>query len=748
MVRAADSTGGPRPTVQNSPAQAASQQPGRTESIIAAGLTEATPPAATTPAKPSTPADSRSALPETITVKKGDSLSMIAARNQVSLEQLKAHNPELFLDGPDKSGKKRAVDGRLIYPGDTVKLRAPDAKPIDPARTTTASNKVVKAAKDYIDTASILAPDAAGGKGKEVSQRVVDSARKMLALIPASDPDRKTYEHKVEKILGEFLAQYPTTAPDVQRRFTDASNSFNLALRAYQDAKKVANVLPTEDIHAFQRDTAQRALDAFTEAHAAVRALPEGQDRVQAQEQLEMMEYALSQMSVPDDQVQAAKEKRTVLPADMPITDTSGPEEVAYNAPLRGAEGIIAAADVMAGGETGTQQAIGALPGAPAATPPATPAPVANAPVAQPIAQPPAGTQQPIGTIGQAQPAAYPPGYNPAVQPMPGYPVPGQPVAGYPVPGQPVAGYPVPGQPYVMGPNGQPMYPAGYAPAVQMPAAQPTGPRQYVPGPGEMAMFQAEDVKPTTPNYGNGGIERPNPTNGNNGTNGTNGNNGTNGTNGTNGNNGTNGTDGTNTDGRPQKDPNDPKVQQIWQYLKTGDHKAVRDLINNFDLFYASLPEQKALMIKILLDGRTNGEDQAAIASVVDMARQQGESDKMMPELDRLLGGAGQGIARMFEDLKKGARQQVLQALFGDPPRDVTFNPTYYTNLVASLDKKDIQYLCETLGTTPGSAWLNRIPNQAKQGMIDKLKSWWPFSGGLKRLREALASSMATTPAA
>ncbi|HEY9857826.1 MAG TPA: hypothetical protein V6D05_18920, partial [Stenomitos sp.] len=231
---------------------------------------------------------------------------------------------------------------------------------------------------------------------------------------------------------------------------------------------------------------------------------------------------------------------------------------------------------------------------------------------------------------------------------------------------------------------------------------------------------------------------------GTNGANGSNGSTGTNGANGSNGTNGTNGTDGTNTD-RPQKDPNDPKVQQIWQYLKTADHKAVRDLINNFDLFYASLPEQKALMIKILLDGSTSGDDQTAIASVVDMARQQGESDKMMPELDRLLGGAGKGIARMFEDLKKGPRQSVLQALFGDPPRGVSFNPSYYNGLVAALDKKDIEYLCQTLGTTPGSDWLNRIPNTAKQGMMDKLKSWWPFSSGLKRLREAIAASMATT---
>ncbi|HEY9854123.1 MAG TPA: LysM peptidoglycan-binding domain-containing protein, partial [Stenomitos sp.] len=530
MVRAADSTGGARPPVQTSPAQAA---PTRPESIIAAGLGE-TP--AAQPATPKPTTDTRSALPETVTVKKGDSLSVIAARNQVSLEQIKAHNPELFQDGTDASGKKRATDGRLIYPGDTIKLRAPDAKPIDPARTTTASNKVVLAAKEYIDNATILAPEAAGGKGKEVSQRVVDSARKMLALIPESDTDRKTYERKVDQIFANYLAQYPSTAPNEQQHFQDASNSFNSALRAYQDSKKVAKQLPAEDVRAFQIDCMQRALDAFTEANSSVRSMPEGNDQTDAKQQLDMMEYALNQMGVPDTLIQSAKEKRTAVPLDLPNTDTSGAEEVALNTQPRGAEAILSGVEVAAGGETGTQQAIGALPGT-ATTPTIDQATIQ--PTAQPAA---AGTPQPIGTIGQ-QPGTAPAGYAPAVQPMPGYPVDpngqplypvganGQPL--YPVGpngqpmvpvgpnGQPI--YPVGpnGQPMVpVGPNGQPMYPAGYAPAVQMPAAQPTGPRQYVPGPGEMAMFQAEDVKPTSGNYGNGGIERPNSNTGANGSNG------------------------------------------------------------------------------------------------------------------------------------------------------------------------------------------------------------------------------------
>lgn len=717
MVRAADSTGGSRPAVQTTPAQAPARRP---ESIIAAGLSDASPAASPKPA-----GDTRTALPETVTVKQGDSLSVIAARHHVSLEQIKAHNPELFQDGPDKAGKKRATDGRLIYPGETIKLRAADAKPVDPARTTTASNKVVKAAKDYIDNASILGPEAAGGKGKEVSQRVVDSARKMLTLIPDSDPDRKTYERKVDRIFADFLAQYPSQAPTEQRRLQDASNSFNTALRSYQDSKKVEGQLPAADVRAFQIDTMQRALDAFTEANAALKTLPEGADKVEAQQQLDMMAYALGQMGVPDDLIEGAKTQHVPVPADLPDTDTSGPQEVALNttAPTP-VESILGSSGVEAGGETGTQQTVGALPtGADQAT-------VAGSPTSAP-----AGTPQPIGAVGQA-PGAYAPAVQPVPgQPLPGYPVPGQPVAGYPAPGQPVAGYPV--QPYAIGPNGQPLYPAGYAPAVQMPA-QPAGPRQYVPGPGEMAMFQAEDVKPITPNYGNGGIEHGTSPTGANGANGADGANGTN---------GTNGADGTNTD-RPQKDPNDPKVKQIWEYLKRADHKAVRDLVGNFDLFYASLPEQKALMIKILLDGRTSGDDQAAMASIVDMARQQGESDKMMAELDRLMGGTGKGLSRMFEDLKKGARQQVLSALFGDPPRGTSFSPTFYNNLVAGLDKKDIEFLCENLGTTPGSEWLNRIPNTAKQGMIAKLKSWWPFSGGLKRMREAIQASMAYTQSA
>ncbi len=68
-----------------------------------------------------TPAETTSA-PQSITVKPGDTLSKIARQNNVSLEEIKQANPELFKDGKDSAGKTRSAGGNLIYPGDKVVL--------------------------------------------------------------------------------------------------------------------------------------------------------------------------------------------------------------------------------------------------------------------------------------------------------------------------------------------------------------------------------------------------------------------------------------------------------------------------------------------------------------------------------------------------------------------------------------------------------------------------------------------------
>jgi uncharacterized protein (DUF305 family) len=91
-------------------------------------------------------------LPTEITVKGGDTLGAIAAKNGVTLAQLKELNPHLFQDGKDVGGKRRAADGHWIYPGDKVKLR-PEA----PAPASTSSTSETAPTKPADDSATVSA---------------------------------------------------------------------------------------------------------------------------------------------------------------------------------------------------------------------------------------------------------------------------------------------------------------------------------------------------------------------------------------------------------------------------------------------------------------------------------------------------------------------------------------------------------------------------------------------------------------
>jgi len=73
-------------------------------------------------AAPVTPTgDTRSALPETVPIKSGDTISQLAARYQIPIEQLKAQNPSLFQDGTDSNGKAYATkDGGLTWEAKSV----------------------------------------------------------------------------------------------------------------------------------------------------------------------------------------------------------------------------------------------------------------------------------------------------------------------------------------------------------------------------------------------------------------------------------------------------------------------------------------------------------------------------------------------------------------------------------------------------------------------------------------------------
>ena len=281
----------------------------------------------------------------------------------------------------------------------------------------------------------------------------------------------------------------------------------------------------------------------------------------------------------------------------------------------------------------------------------------------------------------------------------------------------------------------------------------------YTQRPGEIAVYTAKtiDSYSAQPTQGSGQASGTPGAPGNPGSNGAyspvgsatspNGANGNNGANGANNPNRANGTDPASN--KPKKDPNDPNVQKLWDYLKHADHKAVRDLVSsNFDMFYASLPEQKALMMKILIDGRTTGEDQACMAQIADMSRQQGESDAMIKELNRLFGGDPKGVQRMLEDCKQGARDQILQALFGDPPQGVTYDPGFYNSLISVMTKKDVEHLCQTLGLSPGAPWLARIPSQLQAALANKLNSFWswlPFNKS-KSFKSALINAIQSSP--
>ncbi len=74
--------------------------------------------------------------PSETVVKSGDTLTSIAKRNNVSLAQLRELNPQLFKDGKDSAGRKRAADGHWIYPGDKVRVRPAATAPLAPATGT------------------------------------------------------------------------------------------------------------------------------------------------------------------------------------------------------------------------------------------------------------------------------------------------------------------------------------------------------------------------------------------------------------------------------------------------------------------------------------------------------------------------------------------------------------------------------------------------------------------------------------
>lgn len=334
MVQVAD-TGGSRPV---NPAAAAitaaanAQAPQTATSSVADKSSDKKDTRQTEAAStPRMAADSFTGIPETVTIKSGDTLGKLVAKYQISYEKLKELNPGIFVDGKDDLGRKRASDGHWIYPGDVIRLRAetpstastPSASSSSATSTSTtiANNKVVEAAKAAIDDAKLT--PATWAKGQEMSEQALANAKEMLKLIPASDPTRAQYEEKVARLEREIKAVYPnantsgasattdTAAATPQEAFDAASDGFNQAVQTFYEASEEAT--KTQSRH--------EALRHFSAAQTASKGLS-GDAGVEARERLEMMEFALTDMGVSDADIEAARNgKHPGAPAKAPSFD-------------------------------------------------------------------------------------------------------------------------------------------------------------------------------------------------------------------------------------------------------------------------------------------------------------------------------------------------------------------------------------------------------------------------------------------
>ncbi|HEY9857373.1 MAG TPA: LysM peptidoglycan-binding domain-containing protein [Stenomitos sp.] len=192
------------------------------------------------------------------TVSAGDTLGRIARENGVTIQDLKAANPEIFQNGKDSSGHRRTAGGDLIYPGDTIKI--PSKEPAKPAETPEA-----KAAKDAIDTATKgVSPDRPTGgspdrldEQRQSDQKAVADARTALANIPANDPQRADYEQKVKDLEATVGKKW----------MTDAAGQ--VATQAEQQINELTKNPPSATDRAANEATAKKLDDALKQ-------IPEG----------------------------------------------------------------------------------------------------------------------------------------------------------------------------------------------------------------------------------------------------------------------------------------------------------------------------------------------------------------------------------------------------------------------------------------------------------------------------------------
>ncbi len=254
------------------------------------------------PAVQATGTDRLDSSPVSVTIGKGDTIGAIAAKYGVSVDQLKQLNPEIFQNGRDGKGQQRAADGHWVYQGDIVRLRAAATPTPSPAQPAQASDRVVGAAKAFIDAA-----------GNTTDPGAAAQAQDMLNLIPAADPDRAAYEAKVKTLAARVPVRAP--ASDGTADMATASEGFNNASDAYDKA-------PDDTGRAAART---QSVIAYQRAAEAVRSLPAGEQRDVAASQLEMMEMRLKSMGASDASLATARQAAGLPPTAAAPTDGAAP---------------------------------------------------------------------------------------------------------------------------------------------------------------------------------------------------------------------------------------------------------------------------------------------------------------------------------------------------------------------------------------------------------------------------------------
>lgn len=188
----------------------------------------------------------------------GNTLNKIARENGVTLDDLKAANPDIFKSGKDANGRQRTAGGDLIYPGDQIKI---------PAKET----PEIKAAKADVDRlAGGVSPDRPTGgspdrlaEQQQRDQTAVTDAKAALGKIPSDDPKRGEYEQKVKDLEATVGAKWMTDEAGQQ------------AIAAEKTINEVTAKLPPPGSEVGK--TAPNQLDVnVAQLDKALTALPEG----------------------------------------------------------------------------------------------------------------------------------------------------------------------------------------------------------------------------------------------------------------------------------------------------------------------------------------------------------------------------------------------------------------------------------------------------------------------------------------